>query len=371
MVDPPAWLADPRLARSRHLTADVHKAALWLQARQPIPSDREPTEHALRIQWQTLHGRPPTQEEWGRALGQLDVEWALRDGDIFAPLEERMREGDVPPVLFSVHSGGLIPMLMPVADGGQLVLVDRSVWQLWHGVFAAALNWAYLDRSAAEKTEFLDFILSTGGTYAMDPGLRTQRMKHPSWINWYSRMALLDQDLGVLADGLATNVMAWGVYHECSHALLGHAGRQGRMALYGDAGQSEAPALHWQVEAEFEADQLGFELFLDLVGMRYDLRQLATGAQVDRAPISFFRLLDAVYRLRERIAGARPLANTHPVPLQRKQRLLDRHAGRLSAEGAALDEGIAAACEAVAARIQAADRIELVDFVDRSGATGL
>lgn len=359
-VSAPHWLMDSRLACSRWLTHQVY-AAMQFKTRRVSRPLREVAEKIASFSLQKRFGSNGYDlNDVSQAVDDGDEVWRRRYEDIITPLLSRTSAVDLPPAAIVTHNGSAIPYLAKFSDGGQLVLVDPATHLLVHAIGAAATNYAYNHSTLTSdvKKELTDFIISTAASYKSVRAIVRARFGSETWQKWALRVIHLDVDLLPVAEGVAANALAFSIYHEFAHSLLGHSahGRVEKYSLDGDSRSVEVA--HWRKDQEFQADSDAAQTFLKLQSTRSERKFLPASPYFESSPLVLFSVLELVWKVRAKL-GEGSDVETHPSPHQRLEALRTKFGEGISKEGAEILEAVEFSLGDVS------DIVERADFIQR------
>lgn len=328
------WLLIPGLKESKWLTNDVKQALE--KRRQGVPQlesqdviDEQLLKWAVRNQGQKALENPDLLPTLRKAFASTQP---LRFEHLFKPLAINNTYLHIPPATMVPHNGAIIPYIVPYPDGGRLILIDPLNHVYLTPMCCAALIMGCYDLNEEQIKMLTHFVIVTAAYYSPERHKAEDLLNSKQWNDLSDKLLQVDAQLSTIAERMSFNIIAFAIYHEVSHSILGHLGHESFVERNIDGKTEKMPAFSWEKQQELDADAQASIYFRDLISMSNDIQNFWTGNLFDHAPLVFFRLLELTWKVAEKDSGKKILSSSHPRPIERF-RILQEKMGLLSDQG--------------------------------------
>ena len=226
---------------------------------------------------------------------------------------------------------------MPNAD--KVIVFDDNLIAFFTAFIITAMQAVYSDPTEQEAEELEGFLFSTLNTFH---GKEQTQEENEAYVNQFMKIIQKDYKLTEIGSYFSMAFTVFIICHELSHHILGHA-EDKRMYLVPKAKQknkeSHIPFNTPAYKEEFEADEYGYKLFLELIDKVDQVESAKLSQAFNRAPLLFFEIIEIVQLFGRNKDFYQQKSDTHPDPMERKKYLLSLYDKQLDTNGEELYKG--------------------------------
>lgn len=229
------------------------------------------------------------------------------------------------PVLLTGLTQEVTAYTLRTMDDRIVVVLDEFFHLLINTLCTTSLMRVYTKPTDDDALFLYKFSLNTLQTFF---GSRTFSRDGDAYMKIIAR----DYEVAKWASYVELAIIVFIYCHEIAHQILGHTAERRYFAVLSSAGEHQVAYDHYSIKKEYEADAMGYEMFLSIV---QDHRSLSYGAAhpaIDRMPLVFFELLELINYYKKHQLTYEISETTHPLPEKRKAALA-QYESKCSDEG--------------------------------------
>ena len=223
-------------------------------------------------------------------------------------------------------------------NNDRAIIVDEKLIVFFTEAIISIMSCVYTKPNKKEVDFFESFILRQLDCFFF----RGEKSKDSIKKNTEDFLKVIKRDYDMTEVGSYFS-MAFTVFiicHEISHILLNHSKQKKMYDFNKKTGDSFSVAFDYKsYKEEFDADEYGYKLFLQVIKNSNKADHAKLTEYYNRAPLIFLELIDIAYTYAVSKGIKIEHSNTHPPPLERKQKLINLYSEELHSHGVELYEG--------------------------------
>lgn len=168
---------------------------------------------------------------------------------------------------------------------------------------------------------------------------KTDNDKYISYLDYFEVLASKDFNYSFQSAVGCYSIFYFILAHEIGHHYFGHTSKKEKHFL-GSVKSEKVEIETYKHLQEYEADEYGFQLFLNITKDVRDNDNTNINEYFDRFPLLYFDIMTLYYEFLINKGLIQEIPKSHPSPIERKNNLLSKNEHLLSEEGLILYNGI-------------------------------
>lgn len=208
-------------------------------------------------------------------------------------------------------------------DDERVILFDSSLTSFFNAISIIIMQCVYSHPSAQQAEFYETMVLSEFDKFIHKKVPVSTKDRHQFATN-FQKIVMQDYDLTYAGASCAVALDCFVLCHEIAHFVLEHS--QKKHCL--NYALSNGKSVSFEIDSinqrqEFEADEYGYQLFLQLIENNQKTKRVKLSESYQLMPLIFFEIIDLVFAYARSKNINFYEKNTHPAPLERKEKLIN------------------------------------------------